>query len=67
MSNYQPVARINIPAPQDPTANEREQCEAMAFSPWHSLAAHRPLGGINRLRQQVYVELAKHRGAPGYE
>jgi hypothetical protein len=66
VNNYKRVARITIPAPQDPAANEREYCEAMAFSPWHSLAAHRPLGGINRLRQQVYIESAKHREAQGY-
>ena len=64
--DHEPVALITIPAPQDPEANERDQCEAMAFSPWHSLAAHRPLGGINRLRQQVYIESAKHREAQGY-
>lgn len=32
-----------------------EACETMAFSPWNALAEHRPLGGINRLRQAVYL------------
>ncbi len=32
-----------------------EQCEAMAFSPWNALAEHRPMGGINRLRKEVYL------------
>jgi len=32
-----------------------EECEAMAFSPWNALAEHRPMGGINRLRQAVYL------------
>lgn len=32
-----------------------EECEAMAFSPWNALAEHRPMGGINRLRQSVYL------------
>ncbi len=64
--NYQRVARIIIPVPQDPTAADVvEQCEAMAFSPWNALAAHQPLGGINRLRQPVYIESARHRGALG--
>jgi len=67
-NKYKRVARITIPAPQDPEAKDViEHCEARAFTPWHSLAAHRPLGGINRLRQQVYVESAKHRGAQGYQ
>jgi hypothetical protein len=49
-SRYERVARITIPAPQDPEAEDVVQhCEAMAFTPWHSLAARRPLGGINRL------------------
>ena len=29
--------------------------EAMSFSPWNALAEHRPMGGINRLRQAVYL------------
>jgi catalase len=66
-NSYERVARITIPAPQDPEAEDVvAQCEALAFSPWHSLAAHRPLGGINRLRQQVYIESASHRRAQGY-
>ncbi|TNV75107.1 hypothetical protein FGO68_gene14639 [Halteria grandinella] len=32
----------------------RKSVEHMAFNPWHSLEAHRPLGGINRLRKAVY-------------
>jgi hypothetical protein len=32
-----------------------EECEAMSFSPWNALAEHRPMGGINRLRQAVYL------------
>ena len=66
LHRYKRVARITIPAPQAPQAEDMvKHCEALAFSPWHALAAHRPLGGINRLRQPVYVELAKHRSAQG--
>ncbi|MBF0546034.1 MAG: catalase family protein [Candidatus Riflebacteria bacterium] len=32
-----------------------EECEGMAFSPWNALAEHRPIGGINRMRQAVYL------------
>jgi len=31
------------------------------FSPWHGLAAHRPLGGIMRVRKAVYEEAKKFR------
>jgi hypothetical protein len=42
-----------------------EQVEAMAFSPWNSLANHRPMGGINRLRRAVYLASAAKRADPG--
>jgi hypothetical protein len=61
---YKDVARITIPAPQEPDTQESiDHCEKLAFTPWHSLQAHRPIGGINRLRQEVYYSSAKHRGA----
>jgi hypothetical protein len=41
--------------PQEIDGPERDAwCEAMAFSPWHGIEDHRPLGGINRLRRAVY-------------
>jgi hypothetical protein len=53
-----PVATLTI-AVQDVDSPEgralADECEAMAFSPWNALAEHRPMGGINRLRQAVYV------------
>lgn len=40
-----------------------EECEAKSFTPWHALAEHRPLGGINRLRRLVYeASVAKRQG-----
>ena len=66
-AGYVDVARIIIKVPQSPhTPEALEQCEKLAFSPWHSLAVYRPLGGINRLRRKVYSESGKHRGADGY-
>lgn len=62
LSGYEDVARITIPAPQQPDTPEAiDHCENLAFTPWHSLEAHRPIGGINRLRQKVYYSSAKHR------
>jgi len=53
-----PVATLTISV-QDVDSPEgralAEECEAMTFSPWNALAEHRPLGGINRLRQAVYL------------
>jgi hypothetical protein len=66
-NRYVDVARITIKVPQSPDAPEAiEHCEKLAFTPWHSLADHQPLGGINRLRRKVYSNSAEHRGAGGY-
>ncbi|URW76401.1 catalase family protein [Sphingomonas donggukensis] len=36
--------------------------DALAFSPWHGLAAHQPLGGVNRARKSPYEFSADYRG-----
>lgn len=54
-SPFVPVARIEIPA-QTPEA--AEQCEARSFTPWHSIAEHRPLGGISRVRKTLYQTIS---------
>ena len=58
------VARIVIPAPQKDINSKKAEaeCEKLVFTPWHSLAAHQPLGGINRLRKAVYLASKDHRG-----
>jgi hypothetical protein len=58
------VARIAIP-PQDVASPERQEfCETLFYTPWHGLDEHRPLGGINRLRRDVYEKSAEMRGCP---
>ena len=61
-----PLATLTI-AVQDLDSRDgralAEECEAMAFSPWNALAEHRPMGGINRLRQAVYLASQARRGA----
>jgi hypothetical protein len=58
------VARIAIP-PQDIDAPARQDfCERLAYTPWHGLEDHRPLGGINRMRKKVYEASAERRGCP---
>jgi hypothetical protein len=39
----------------------RQSVEAMSFNPWHSLEAHRPIGGLNRLRKAIYQSNARMR------
>lgn len=52
---------ITIPPQDFETDERRELCESLTFSPWHGLAEHRPLGGINRLRRPVYDASGRHR------
>jgi len=60
-SPYRTVAHFIVP-PQDILETEaREQCEHRSFSVWNVVPDHRPLGGINRARLQVYVESAAYR------
>ena len=68
-SPYVAVARISV-APQNAWAAAEiaavDHC--MAFSPWQGLAAHRPLGGVNRARNGTYANSAgfrrDHNGCP---
>ena len=55
LTPYVTVARLEVrPQPAWNEARSREVDDGMVFSPWHGLAAHRPLGGIMRSRQPAY-------------
>jgi len=54
-SPYVAVARIIVPAQIGwSEAKSAVVDDGYSFSPWHGLAAHRPLGSINRLRKRAY-------------
>ncbi|MBV9991528.1 MAG: catalase family protein [Alphaproteobacteria bacterium] len=53
-SPFVPVARITIPPQTFDTAAQNGFGENLSFTPWHCLDAHRPLGGINRVRRYIY-------------
>lgn len=36
-------------------------CENLSFSPWHTLPEHRPIGGIQRARKDIYQAISKVR------
>ena len=63
-SPFRKVATIRIPA-QDLGSPEmrdfRNSCEDLSFNPWHTLADHRPLGGLNRLRRAAYEVSVRRR------
>lgn len=60
------VAKITISTPQTEINSESNKayCEALAFTPWHSLPEHQPIGSINRLRKEVYQASTEHRSKP---
>jgi hypothetical protein len=63
MSPYLPVARIRVA--RQPAWTEARSIaidDGMMFSPWHGLAAHRPLGGVMRSRKPAYEMSAEFRG-----
>jgi hypothetical protein len=56
------IATIRIPQQTvDPDGEFAAQCERMSFNPWHALAEHRPIGGMNRLRRVVYAASVQKR------
>jgi hypothetical protein len=60
-SAFVKVARVVIPKQAFDTPEQNAFCEDLSFTPWHALPAHRPLGGMNRLRKAVYREIARYR------
>jgi hypothetical protein len=62
VSPYRTVGRITV-APQLSLGTEIASVvdEQTFFSPWHGLAAHRPLGSVNRSRRQAYEMSAEFR------
>lgn len=62
-SPYVTVATLDVPpqvAWQDGTSQTIE--DKLVFSPWHGIAAHQPLGGVNRARRSPYQFSADYRG-----
>lgn len=61
-SPYVAVARLEVPPQESWSDDLREEVDkGMAFSPWQGLAAHRPLGSINRARREAYPSSADFR------
>lgn len=58
---WQRVATIEIPAQSFEAPGWQEFGENLSFTPWHSLPEHRPLGGINRARKEIYRAISKQR------
>ncbi|UVE19515.1 catalase family protein [Pseudomonas sp. LS44] len=61
ISPFETVANIRIPAQDFDTTEQNLLCDNLSFNPWHALAEHRPIGGINRLRKAVYEAVSAYR------
>lgn len=64
---FQTVARITLPAQDFDTPALNLQCDNLSFNPWFGIEAHRPIGGINRLRKAVYEAVSDYRHARNAE
>ena len=60
-SPFRKVATIRILQQTFDSEEQRTFGENLSYTPWHSLPAHRPLGGINRARQIVYNAISEFR------
>ncbi|MBL0387450.1 catalase family protein [Tumebacillus sp. ITR2] len=55
------VATLRIPMQVFRTAEREALSEDFSFSPGHCLTEHRPIGGINRARMEIYNRLSQFR------
>ncbi len=53
ISPYLPVGRLVVGAQSSWSADAEATEDSLAFAPWHALAAHQPLGNLNRARRVV--------------
>ncbi|MFI8610739.1 catalase family protein [Pseudomonas sp. NPDC077649] len=58
---FESVARISVLAQDFDSREQNLFCDNLSFNPWHALPEHRPIGGINRLRQAVYEAVSAYR------
>ena len=63
-SPYRRVAQIRIAVQTVGGPGDDESCEQLSFNPWHALPDHRPLGGLNRARRDIYRAMAAFRAVP---
>lgn len=62
-SPFTPVARITIKSQPFMDDDNMAACERTGFNPWQSLSEHQPLGGINRVRKDIYEQVFSYREA----
>jgi len=60
-SPFEPVALLTIGPQRVDTRTQRQFCENLSYNPWQAPPEHRPLGGINRARREIYAAIAEFR------
>lgn len=63
-SPYRTVAHLLLPRQEIALLREQAEYQNLAFNVWHTIAAHRPLGGINRVRRSAYPVSSAWRRQP---
>lgn len=63
-SPYRTVAHLLLPRQEIALLRQQDACQNLSFNVWHALAAHRPLGGINRVRRRAYALSSAWRHLP---
>ncbi len=63
-SPYRTVAHLLLPRQEIELLRQQVAFQNHSFNVWHALNAHRPLGGINRVRRQVYPLSSSFRRQP---
>ena len=66
-SPFREVGRLRITRQPAWTKARERAADALSFTPWHAMLAHRPLGQVMRARRYVYDVLSRARGASGPE
>jgi hypothetical protein len=54
-SPYRTVGHLLLPRQEILGLREQDAFKHLSFNVWQALAAHRPLGGINRVRRPAYA------------
>jgi len=55
------LATLHLPVQELNTPEQRMYAENFSMNPWHCLEEHRPIGGVNRVRRQVYFGITGFR------
>ncbi|MGB0522949.1 MAG: catalase family protein [Flammeovirgaceae bacterium] len=60
-SPFQKLATIKIVKQEFDSQKQLDYGQNLAFTPWHCIAAHKPIGGANRARKKAYEVLSAFR------